>query len=58
MVKVSREYFRPNEVDILIGNSSKARKKLKWKYDMNIEELVKIMVNYDLKYNDYGEDLS
>ena len=43
------KYFRPLEVDTLLGNSSKARKELKWKPKTSIKLLVKEMVNFDLK---------
>ena len=46
---MSQKYFRPTEVDILLGNANKARKKLKWKPKTNIDALVKEMVNEDLK---------
>lgn len=49
LVKVNPKFFRPAEVDILIGDSSKAEKFLGWKRDITFEELVKLMVNNDLK---------
>ena len=48
LVKIDKKYFRPSEVDLLIGDASKARKKLKWKPSVNLKKLVKIMVNHDL----------
>lgn len=54
LVKVNPRYFRPTEVDILLGDSTKAKKKLNWSPKTSIEELVKIMVRYDLKYDTYG----
>ena len=57
-VKVDSKYFRPNEVDKLIGNSKKAQKKLRWKYKVSIDELINIMIKYDLKFDDYGGDLT
>lgn len=47
VVEVSPQYFRPTEVDILIGNSEKARKLLGWQHKTSFEELVKIMVHAD-----------
>ena len=44
-----KEYFRPLEVDTLLGNSKKARRELKWKPKNSIKILVKEMVNFDLK---------
>lgn len=48
LVRVDPYYFRPAEVDTLLGDASYARKKLGWKPKTTFEELVKIMVNYDL----------
>jgi GDPmannose 4,6-dehydratase len=42
-------YFRPTEVDLLIGDSSKAKKVLKWEPKTRFTELVKIMVDADLE---------
>tara|TARA_B100000886_G_scaffold236472_1_gene165563 strand:- start:955 stop:1998 length:1044 start_codon:yes stop_codon:yes gene_type:complete len=49
IIACNREYFRPLEVDTLLGNSRKARKELKWKPKTSIKILVKEMVNFDLK---------
>ena len=49
IVACDKEYFRPLEVDTLLGNSQKARKELKWKPKFTIKSLVKEMVNHDLK---------
>ena len=49
IVACDKEYFRPLEVDTLLGNSKKARKELKWKPKTNIKKLVKEMVNFELK---------
>ncbi len=43
------KYLRPNEVNHLLGDSSKARKELNWEPKVNFEELVKMMVDYDLE---------
>lgn len=48
-VEIDQKYFRPTEVDSLEGDSSKARKKLGWKPEMRFKELVKLMVDADLK---------
>ena len=50
IVECNKKYFRPSEVDTLLGNSSKARKKLKWRPKISIKELVSEMVEKDLKY--------
>ncbi len=49
LVKIDPAYFRPSEVDLLLGNSSKARKILKWKPKISFEKLVQMMVDFDLK---------
>jgi len=49
IIKINKKYFRPTEVDLLIGNSNKLRKKTKWKPKINFKELVKIMMLSDLK---------
>jgi GDPmannose 4,6-dehydratase len=48
-VEVSPEFFRPAEVEALIGDASKAREKLGWTPKTSLEELVQIMVEADLK---------
>ena len=48
IVRVDSNYFRPTEVDLLIGNPSKAMSKLGWKPKYNLEMLVKEMVQSDL----------
>ncbi|GAI49894.1 unnamed protein product, partial [marine sediment metagenome] len=47
-VESDEEYFRPAEVDLLIADASKARKKLGWKPKTSFSELVRIMVEADL----------
>lgn len=49
-VKVDKKYIRPADVDFLVGDSSKAKKKLGWKKKVSFEQLVKIMVEYDYNY--------
>ena len=49
IVKSIKYYYRPNEVEALIGNYSKARKLLKWKPKMKFKSIVKLMVKEDLK---------
>ena len=41
-------FVRPAEVDLLIGDASKAKKKLGWQPEVQFKELVKMMVNEDL----------
>ena len=49
LVDVNPKYFRPAEVDLLLGNPSKAQKILGWQRKVSFRELVKIMVQADLK---------
>jgi GDPmannose 4,6-dehydratase len=55
-VLTDANYFRPAEVDLLIGNPAKAKAKLGWKHDVNFEALVAEMVESDCRAN--GVDLS
>jgi len=48
-VKVDPRYFRPAEVDLLVGDASKARTNLGWEPEVTFEELIHIMVDADLK---------
>ncbi|URQ73751.1 GDP-mannose 4,6-dehydratase [SAR86 cluster bacterium] len=54
IIKIDPKYYRPSEVDFLKGDASKALKSLGWKPKTSIKKLVKIMVDYDLKYDDYS----
>ena len=49
VVKVNPKFYRPAEVELLIGDCSKAEKKLGWKRNVSYEQLVKLMVENDLK---------
>ncbi len=49
IIACDKEYFRPLEVDTLLGNSKKAKRELKWKPKTSIKQLVKEMVSSDLK---------
>jgi GDPmannose 4,6-dehydratase len=51
LVKVNPEFFRPAEVELLIGDATKAKKKLGWKPKVSFRELVKIMIKADLLTN-------
>ena len=48
-VKTTSELYRPAEVDFLIGDASKARKALGWRPKVSFKELIKIMVEADIK---------
>jgi len=49
IIECSKKYFRPAEVDSLIGNASKAKKVLKWKPKHTLHTLIKDMISYELK---------
>ena len=51
LVKVNPEYFRPAEVDILVGDPSKAKKELGWEPKVKYRELAEIMLKRDLERN-------
>ena len=48
VIQVDKRYFRPTEVDALIGDASKAKNKLGWKSKTDLKELIKEMINNDL----------
>ena len=49
LVEVDPKYFRPAEVELLIGDPSKAKEKLGWEPEVTLKELVSMMVKHDLK---------
>ncbi len=49
IIKVDQKYFRPSEVETLLGDASKARDTLKWSPKISFEQLVKEMIENDLK---------
>ena len=48
-VKIDPRYYRPTEVDLLIGDASKAKRKLGWEPQVSFQELITMMVQSDLK---------
>ena len=48
LVRIDPRYFRPTEVDLLLGDPSKARRVLKWRHKIEFRELVREMVASDL----------
>jgi GDPmannose 4,6-dehydratase len=48
-VEIDPRYFRPSEVDVLLGDASKAREKLDWAPTVGFDELVRIMVDADAR---------
>ena len=49
LIEVNPSYYRPTEVDLLLGDASKANKKLNWKSNMKFNELARIMARSDLE---------
>jgi len=59
VVEIDPDYFRPTEVEILLGDPTKAREKLGWQPEVKFQELVRIMMNADLeaaKYEKYKRE--
>ena len=48
-VEIDPWYYRPSEVDLLLGDASKARKELGWEPRVGFKELVRLMIDHDLK---------
>lgn len=49
VIEIDPKYFRPTEVDLLIGDPSKAKRILKWEAKTTLEQLVDMMIKHDLK---------
>jgi GDPmannose 4,6-dehydratase len=56
LIEVDPKYFRPTEVESLVGDASKAKKELGWKPKVKFRELVKIMVSADLEAENPKKD--
>ncbi len=54
VMRINPQFYRPAEVDILIGDASKAEKRLGWKASVQLEELCQLMVAADLRRNQNG----
>lgn len=54
LVRINPKFYRPAEVDLLIGDASKAKAKLGWQPKTTLEELCKMMVTADLRRNEHG----
>ena len=54
VVRIDQKYFRPSEVEFLLGDPTKAKNVLGWKAKTKLKDLVSLMVNYDLRYDSYG----
>ena len=57
-VEIDKRYFRPTEVDELQGDAAKAREKLGWKPKVSFSELIKIMVDSDMKLAEKEKKIS
>lgn len=53
LVEIDPRYFRPTEVEYLLGDPAKAKRLLGWENKTTIGELVQIMMDYDLSHDDY-----
>ena len=49
MIRIDPRYFRPTEVETLLGDASKAREKLGWEPEVSFDEMVAEMVAHDLE---------
>ena len=49
IININKKYFRPSEVNFLKGDSSRARRKLKWRPKFKLSDLVKIMIQEEIK---------
>jgi GDPmannose 4,6-dehydratase len=47
-VVIDERFFRPAEVDLLVGDSSKARAKIGWKTEVGFADLIQMMVDADI----------
>ncbi|KFE46945.1 GDPmannose 4,6-dehydratase [Pseudomonas congelans] len=54
LVQVNPRFYRPSEVELLIGNPEKAKRVLGWEASTNLEQLCRLMVDADLKRNRQG----
>ena len=49
IIELDKKYFRPLDVNTLLGNASKARKRLKWKPKYNLDSLIDEMISEEIK---------
>ena len=49
IIKIDKKYFRPTEVNSLLGNAEKAHKKLNWEPTISLDQLIDEMIDHDLK---------
>jgi len=56
IIKINPRYFRPTEVELLIGDPSLAKEKLGWEAKVDLDEMIDIMIKSDLKYYEKYKD--
>jgi GDPmannose 4,6-dehydratase len=54
VVRINPKFYRPAEVELLIGNAARAKEKLGWQPNTTLEELCQMMVEADLRRNQIG----
>jgi GDPmannose 4,6-dehydratase len=54
ILRINPKYYRPAEVELLIGDPSKAKEKLGWEPKTSIEKLCEMMIDADIKRNESG----
>jgi GDPmannose 4,6-dehydratase len=54
LVRISPKFYRPAEVELLIGDPAKAQRELGWKAQTTLEQLCQMMVDADLRRNELG----
>jgi len=57
IIKINPKYFRPTEVDLLLGDPRKAKEKLGWVAETKFEDLVKVMIKSDFELVSKGEKI-
>ena len=48
IIEISSDFYRPAEVELLVGDASKAKKDLKWKPKYNFKSLIREMIHFEL----------
>lgn len=54
LVRVNPQFYRPAEVEVLIGDASKAKRELGWEAKTTLEEMCQMMVDADIRRNEHG----
>ena len=55
IIEVDSKYFRPTEVELLLGDSTKAQNELSWERQISFQQLIAEMVQYDLNNDTFSE---